>query len=191
MSFWCVPALARIQAVNNRNSYSQKLGFPRWMQGQCDPNRCVPDRRFLDVAPHVRFVPWTDHPWPMCPWRASGEANSLQQGKLGDVWPASPTPLTRLYRLLPLCQVQTRLTHYTPSYRFAPLGDTPVSLCSKYLGMGWFGQGHNIQGTLCQRGATSKNPAGDEITLHPQGCPAAGHPGKPKLRSPDTSARPL
>ncbi len=54
----------------------------------------------------------------------------------------------------------------TPSYRY------PMSICSKYLGMGWFGQGHNIQGKLCPRGATSNNfwwgetPVGDEITLN-------------------------
>jgi hypothetical protein len=34
-------------------------------------------------------------------------------------------------------------------------------LRSKYLGMGWFGPEHNIQGALCPRGATSKNfPSG-------------------------------
>jgi hypothetical protein len=25
-------------------------------------DRCVPERKFLDVAPRVRFVPWTNHP---------------------------------------------------------------------------------------------------------------------------------
>ncbi len=92
------------------------------------------------------------------PWRASGEANSLRQGRLVDVWPASSTPLTRFYQFVPLHQVQALPTHYnSESYRFAPLGDTSMSLRSKYLGMGWFGQGHNIQGTLCPRGTTSKN----------------------------------
>jgi hypothetical protein len=38
-------------------------------------------------------------------WRASGVANSLQQRKLGDAWPASPTTLTRFYRFVPLRQV--------------------------------------------------------------------------------------
>jgi hypothetical protein len=28
---------------------------------------------------------------------------------------------------------------------------------NQYLGMGWFGQGHNSQGTFCPRDATSKN----------------------------------
>jgi hypothetical protein len=30
-------------------------------------------------------------------------------------------------------------------------------LKNRYLVMGWFGQGHNSQGTLCPRDATSKN----------------------------------
>jgi len=30
-------------------------------------------------------------------------------------------------------------------------------LNNRYLGMGWFGQGHNSQETLCPRDATSKN----------------------------------
>ncbi len=47
-----------------------------------------------------------------------------------------------------------------------------MSLRSKYFS-GWFGQGHNNQGTLCPRGTTSKNfrsgdtSVGDELTLHP------------------------
>ncbi len=51
---------------------------------------------------------------------ASGEANSFRQGKLGDVWPASPTTLTRFYRFVPLRQVQARPTHY----------NSELSLCS-------------------------------------------------------------
>ncbi len=50
------------------------------------------------------------------------------------VWPASPTPLRRMH---------ARPTHRTPALR--------------NLGMGWFGQGQNSQGTLSPRDATSKN----------------------------------
>ncbi len=38
-----------------------------WMQGQCIPDRCVPERKFLYIASPVLFVPWTSHPRPMCP----------------------------------------------------------------------------------------------------------------------------
>ncbi len=56
------------------------------------------------------------------------------------VWPASPTPLTRFIGLSPLRRMHARPTHRTP-----------------HIGMGWFGQGQNSQGTLCPRDATSKN----------------------------------
>jgi hypothetical protein len=38
----------------NRN---QSLSFNLGMQGQCVPDRCVPGRKFLDVAPHEQFIP--------------------------------------------------------------------------------------------------------------------------------------
>jgi hypothetical protein len=37
------------------------------MQGWCFPDRCVPDRKFLDVAPLEQSVPWILCPWLMCP----------------------------------------------------------------------------------------------------------------------------
>jgi hypothetical protein len=81
-------------------------------------------------------------------------------GKLRDVWPVSPTPLTDSIGLCPSVRCKLGPNNITPSYCFAPLGDTPWSFSSKYLGMGWFGQEHKIQGTLCPRGATSKNGCG-------------------------------
>jgi hypothetical protein len=43
----------------------------------------------------------------MCPDPGGGH-----QGKLGDDWPTSPTPLAMFYRFVPLRQVQARPTHY-------------------------------------------------------------------------------
>ncbi len=37
------------------------------MQGWCVPDRWVPDKKFLDVAPLEQSVPWIFCPWPMCP----------------------------------------------------------------------------------------------------------------------------
>ncbi len=37
------------------------------MQGWCVPDRCVPERKFLDVAPLEQNIPWILCPWPMCP----------------------------------------------------------------------------------------------------------------------------
>ncbi len=120
--------------------------------------RCVPDRKFLRPLYDLSLgLIISDQSVPTL--NGIREANSLQQGKLGDVWPASFTALTRFY--IGLCpSVRCKLGPHiiiTPSYRFALLGDTPMSLRSKYLGMGWFCQGHNFQGTLCPRGATSEN----------------------------------
>ncbi len=39
-----------------------------WMQGQCIPDRCVPERKFLDMTSLVLFVPWTNHPDPETQW---------------------------------------------------------------------------------------------------------------------------
>jgi hypothetical protein len=172
------------------------------MQGQC-----VPDRKFLDVAPHVRFVPWTNHPWSMSP-DPGGFQGKLTAASRGSKWMSArlrlrhwpgpefidpvftKTSPKRSFSLnrkrafwlvfaktgsiisgtgsIGSCpSVRCKLGPHiiTPSYRFAPLGDTPMSLRSKYLGMRWFGQGHNIQGTLCQGGATSKNiSSGTQIT---------------------------
>ncbi len=84
----CFLTLNCIQAVQNHNSYSQKLEFtrtrtasicpvsglsstnltdPNITQGWCVPDRCVPDRKFLDVAPLEQSVPWILCPWRMCP----------------------------------------------------------------------------------------------------------------------------
>jgi hypothetical protein len=101
---------------------------------------------------------------------ASGEANGLQEGKQGEVWPASPTPLTRFYRF-----VQARPTHY----------NSELSLCSagrhSYVPMlEVFRDGMVRSGAQYPRDALSKGcnilefsvgdtPVVDEITLHPLG----------------------
>ncbi len=58
------------------------------------------------------------------------------------VWPASLTPLTRFI-------------DWRPSG--CTLGPHIELQSNLNLGMGWFGQGQNSQGTLCPRNATSKN----------------------------------
>ncbi len=107
------------------------------MQGCCVPDRCVPDRKFLDVAPLNKaslgyFAP--DRCVPTLDRIKHGTCSIGHYRGLGrppakmdqwGVWPASPTPLTRF--------AQSNLN----------------------LGLGWFSQGQNSQGTLYPRDATS------------------------------------
>ncbi len=76
----------------------------------------------------------SNHPWPMCPVPGPHEGT----GHNPVVSDASLHP----------CHPPLLCPHIiTLIYRFAQLGDTPMSLRSKYFS-GWFGQGHNNQGTL-------------------------------------------
>ncbi len=50
---------------NLRKNTKTRLTIKLWQIQKQGP--CVPDRKFLDVAPYIRFFPWTNHPWPMCP----------------------------------------------------------------------------------------------------------------------------
>ncbi len=129
------------------------------MQGWCFPDQCVPDRKFLDVAPLVLFVPWINHPWPMCP--VPGPHEGTDHNPVAS--DASLTMATGRFALFafsigwcPSVRCKLGPLIITASYRFAPLGENPMSHRSKYFS-GWFGQGHNNQGTLCPRGSTTKN----------------------------------
>jgi hypothetical protein len=90
----------------------------------------VPDRKFLGVAPHVRFVPWTHHPLSMCPDPEShqGKLTASSRGSQGMSGRFRLRPLTRFYRFVPSvrCKLGQHIT--TPSYRFASLGAYVVSL---------------------------------------------------------------
>ncbi len=138
---------------------NQDPGPGMFVQGRCFPDQCVPDRKFLDVAPLVLFVPWINHPWPMCPVPGSHEGTGHNPvASDASLHPGRPSlrSLCLFDRLVPLRQCKLGPHIITPSYRFAPLGDTPMSLRSKYFS-GWLGQGQNNQGMLCPWGATSKN----------------------------------
>jgi hypothetical protein len=154
------------------------------MQGWCVPDWCVPDRKFLDVAPLEQSVPWKLCPWPMCPDPGPRSVGAIVASvglrRLMDqwgVWPASPTPLTRFIGLAPLHRMHAQPTHRTPPLRSAKAHvswKSGVASLNQIKGMGWFGQGQIIQGTLCPRDATSKNfsvgdtSVGDGLTLHRQ-----------------------
>ncbi len=98
---------------------------------------CVPDRRVptLDCAPSAAIA------------ASVGLRHLMDQW---GVWPASPTLLTRFIGLAPLCWMHARPTH-RGSWK------SGVASLNQIKGMGWFGQGQIIQGTLCPRDATSKN----------------------------------
>ncbi len=109
--------------------------------GYCVPDRCVP----TELAPSVTI------------------AASVGLRRLMDqwgVWPVSPTPLTWFIGLAPLHRMHARPTHRTPPLRSAIARGSwksGVASLNQIKGMGWFSQGQNSQGTLCARGATSKN----------------------------------
>jgi hypothetical protein len=110
--------------------------------GYCVPDRSVPT---LDRVKHGTI------------------AASVGLRRLMDqwgIWPASPTPLTRFIGLAPLPRMHARPTHRTPplpSAKARGSWKSGVASLNQIKGMGWFSQGHNIQGALCSRGATSKN----------------------------------
>ena len=91
---------------------------------------CVPDRCVptLDRAPSAAIAASVGLRHLMNHW---------------GVWPASPTPLTRFI-------------DWRPSVG-CTLGPHIELQSNLNLGMGWFGQGQNTQGTLCPRDAKSKN----------------------------------
>ncbi len=105
------------------------------------------------------------------PWRASGEANSLQQGKLGGA--ASPTPLIRFYRFVLLRQVQARPTHYNSELSLCYAGGHSyvTSLEVFREGMVWTGAQYprkdlSKAGNI-QEFSVGDTPVGYEITLKP------------------------
>jgi hypothetical protein len=130
------------------------------MQGWYVPDWCVPERKFLDVAPLELSVPclclfkgglrvyyddlsrpWTASSMKLAPSASGTEWISGASGRLRlRTWPGllncTLSPHIELYRLEVRC-------------RFAQ--------SNMNLGMGWFGKGQNSQGTLCPRDATSKN----------------------------------
>ncbi len=107
------------------------------------------------------------------PWRASGEANSLRQVKLGDVWPASPTPLTRFYRFVFLRQVQARPTHYNSELLLCSTGGhTYVASLKVFRDVmvrseAQYPRDALSKGCNIQEFSVGDTPVGDEITLHP------------------------
>jgi hypothetical protein len=137
------------------------------MHGWYVPDRCVPDRKFLDVAPHEQISLGYCVPDQCVPTlgRATPAAIAASVGlrRLMDqwgVWPALPTPLTRFIGLAPLRRMHARPTHRTPplfSAKVCGSWKSGVASLNQIKGMGWFGQGQISQGTLCPRDATSKN----------------------------------
>jgi hypothetical protein len=84
------------------------------MQGRCFPDQCVPDRKFLDFAPLVLFVPWINHPRPMYlfpgPHEGTGH-NPVASYALLHPGHWTLLSLCLFDRLVPLQQVQARPTH--------------------------------------------------------------------------------
>ncbi len=88
--------------------------------------------------------PWTWSTMKLAPSAAITASVGLRHlMNQWGVWPASPTPLTRFI-------------DWRPSVG-CKLGPHIRLQSNMNLGMGWFGQGQNSQGTLCPREATSKN----------------------------------
>ncbi len=139
------------------------------MQGWCVPNRCVPDQKFLDVAPLEQSLPWILCPWPVCPDPGARQAWNLLRRppapneSVGRLAGFAYAP-DQVYWLAPLCWMHARPTHRTPPLRSAKAcgsWKSGAASLNQIKGMGWFGQGQNSQGTLCSRDATSKNfPSG-------------------------------
>ncbi len=106
------------------------------------------------------------------PWRAPGKANSLQQGKLGDGWPAPPTPLTRFFRFVPLRQVQAQSTRYNYELSLCSAGRHSYATLLEVFrdGMVWSGAQYPrdalSKGCNIQESSVGDTPVGDEITLH-------------------------
>ena len=100
-----------------------------------------------------------------------------------DTKPSFPPPLTQLKCRVDVSPTDVSLTE--SSWMLRPLNKASLGYCApdrcvptldhvrhgahnawtahgmgvasnQYLGMGWFGQGHNSQGTFCPRDATSK-----------------------------------
>ena len=106
--------------------------------------------------------PWTASTMKLAPSAAIAASVGLRHlMNQWGVWPASPTALTRFIDWRP--SVGCTLGPHIKLHRFAALKGTvlevwcPFAQSNLNLGMGWFGQGQNNQGTLCPRDATSKN----------------------------------
>ena len=144
-------------------------GWEKTMQGWC-----VPDRKFLDVAPLKQSVPWIlcpDHgPRSVDRYRGLGRppAPNESVGRLAgfayapdQVYWIGALPSDARSAHIPLRSAKAR-----GSWK------SGVASLNQIKGMGWFSQGHNRQGTLCPRDATSKNfpvgdtSVGDGLTLH-------------------------
>ncbi len=57
-----------------------------WVQCYLIPDRCVPDRKFLDVAPLWQSVPWILCPWPNHPIPKYFEGSNIRVSPSGAKW---------------------------------------------------------------------------------------------------------
>ncbi len=138
------------------------------MQVWCFPDQCVPDQKFWDVAPLVLFVPWINHPCPMCPVPGPHEGTGTLQ--LVTLRYTLATGHFALFAFLigwcPSVRCKIGPHIITPSYRFSSLA---TLLSSKYF-LEWFGgQGHDSlsKGRNIQEFSVGDTSVGDELTLHP------------------------
>jgi hypothetical protein len=137
--------------------------------------RCVPDRKFLDVASLGQSVSWLLCPWPNHPipkYRLFNSFLNIILGGFHGVWLTlcrvrsgqycrgrMPGILDAVHALRPeRSKVVVKLgALWAPSLTQLRRRDTHAVHALHGPGLGHIGKGHNIQGTLCSRGATSKN----------------------------------
>ncbi len=119
---------ARLMLASNR---AHRTTVQCWMQGWC-----VPDRKFLNVAPLEQSIPWIIYPWPMCPDPGPRQAWNLLRRPLSGLGrpPAPNGSVGRLagfayasdqvYWLAPLRRMHAWPTQRTPPLRSAKARDS-------------------------------------------------------------------
>jgi hypothetical protein len=138
------------------------------MQGWCVPDRCVLDRKFLDVATLEQSVPWICVPTldrvkhgtsSVGRYRSLGRppAPNRSVGRLAGFAYAPD----QIIGLALLRQMHARPTHRTPPLRSAKARGSwksCVASLNQIKGMGWFSQGQISQGTLCSKRPKARPP---------------------------------
>ncbi len=107
--------------------------------GSMFPDQCVPDRKFLDVAPLVLFVPWVNQLWPMCPVPGPHEGtghNPVASDASLHPGHRSLHSLCLFNRLVPLRQVQARPTHYNSVKKRFSIFPSPAGMSLTKLSLG-------------------------------------------------------